>query len=149
MTEDASWRVRLVGANLAFIAAGIHLLMGLRFWLIYARAGNLIPPDPRVALWTISGLAIFAGMGALYLGAPKRPLYGLGAGMMAVYVLGYFSWHLGGHGKFYLGGNPDLHGVPLSTYLLDHLLAGPIETVSIGIEVALFVLLVILLYRDE
>jgi hypothetical protein len=149
MTEDASWRVRLVGANLAFIVAGIHLLMGLRYWTLYARGGNYIPPDPRISLWTISALAIFAGMVALYLGAPKRPIYGLGIGVMVAYVVGYFSWHLGGHGKFYLGGTPDLHGVSLSTYLLDHLFAGPIETVSIVLEVALLVLLVALLFTDE
>lgn len=149
MNESASWRAHLLGANLAFIVAGLHLLMGLRYWVLYAMGGVYIPPDPRVTLWTISAIAIFAGMIALYVGAPKRPIYGLGVGMMLAYVLGYFSWHLGGHGRFYLGGTPDLHGVPLSAYLLDHLLAGPLETTSIVLEVALLVLLVVLLAEDE
>ena len=150
MNDDARSKFLLLGANLAFIVAGVHLLMGLRYWTLYAMGGNYIPPDVRVPLWTISALAIFAGMVALYLGVPRRPIYALGAGMMAAYVVGYFSWHLGNHGRFYLGGgSPHLHGTDIGTYLLDHLLAGPLETSSIVLEVALFVLLVGLLLEGE
>ena len=148
MNDDARWKVRLLAANLAFIVGGLHLLMGIRYWLLYARGGFLIPPDARVPLWTISGLAIFVGMAAIYWRLPRRPIYALGAGMMAAYIVGYFSWHLGGHGKFYLGGQPDLHGVSLSTYLIDHFFAGPLATTTLVLEAVLLVVLVVL-FLDE
>lgn len=150
MDDDTRSMFLLVGANIAFMVAGTHLLMGIRYWLLYARGGFYVPPDARVPLWTVSALAIFAGMVALYLGAPRRPIYALGAGMMVTYILGYFSWHLGGHGQFYLGvGRPHLHGADLGTFLLDHLFAGVLETLSITLEVTLFAILVGLLLDEE
>lgn len=149
MDDDARRKVGLLGANLAFIVAGLHLLMGLRYWVLYATGGNFVPPDVRVPMWTASAVAIFAGMSAIYAGAPRRPIYALGAALMAVYVLGYFSWHLGGHGEFYLGlGQPYLHGADLGTFLLDHLFAGPLEFASILLETALFVVLVVLFFDE-
>ena len=147
MNDDARWKLGLLGANLAFIVAGLHLLMGLRYWVLYATGGNYVPPDVRVPMWTFSAIVIFVGMAFVYAGGPRRPIYALGAGMMAIYVLGYFSWHLGGHGEFYLGvGQPELHGTDLGTVLVDHLFAGPLEFTSLVLETALFVLLVVLFF---
>lgn len=149
MDERTRGNLKLLGANLAFVVAGIHLLLGIRLWLIYSQGGFVIPPDVRAPLWIVSAIAIFAGLGLVYTGIAPRLLYSLGAALMAVYVLGYFSWHLGGHREFYFGGPMHLHGVDVTTFLIDHLFAGPLETSSIFLEVILFVILVVLLVDES
>lgn len=141
--------LHLVAVQLAFVVALIHLLVGLRQWLLYAVGGILLPPDIRIPLWVASGLAILAGVVAAYRGAPREPLYILGIGLMLVFLLGYFSWHLGGHRAFFIAGDPRLHGTDPVSFVVDHVFAGPIETAALATETALLGVLGWLLYVER
>lgn len=141
--------LHLVAVQLAFVVALVHLLLGLRQWSLYALGGILLPPDVRIPLWVASGLAILVGVVAAYRGAPRAPLYALGGGLMVVYIAGYFSWHLGGHRAFFIAGDPRLHGTDPVTFVVDHVLAGPIETVALATETALLLVLGWLFYAER
>lgn len=147
--DHAPRLARLAGVQLAFVVALIHLLLGLRYWTLYAMGGNYLPPDVRVPLWTLSGLAMLSGVVAAYRGAPRRPLYVAGVGLMLVYILGYFSWHLGGHRAFFVVGDPALHDTSVVTFVVDHAFAGPVEFVALATETALLGVLGYLLYAER
>jgi hypothetical protein len=149
MDSDFPSPAEIVAAHLVIIVAVIHLSMGLLEWFRYAQIGLLIPPDLRWPLFVVSGFALIAGLFIAAQGRHRRPLYVGGILLMAVYVVGYFGWHLGGHrAKLLFGAGTDHHG-PLVPFLLDHLFAGPVEFLAIVTEVALAVLLVYLLVRDS
>jgi len=91
-------RLRLVAVQFAGIAGMIHVGLGLREWALYAGGGILVPPDIRVPLWTVSGLAVLAGIVvAAYRPAWRRPVYAALAVVLAGYAVAYYSWHLTGH----------------------------------------------------
>lgn len=150
MDSDFPSPAEIVAAHLVIVVAVIHLSMGLLEWFKYAHAGLLFPPDLRWPLFVLSGFALIAGLFIAAQSPPRRrrPLYVAGILLMAVYVVGYFGWHLGGHRmKLIFGPGTDHHG-PLDQFLLDHLFAGPVEFLAISTEVALAVMLAYLLIRD-
>ena len=105
--------------------------------------------DPRPLLFTLSGLAIIAGLTLGYAGADRRPLCLLGIGLMLVYILGYVGWHAFlGHGAFWPGIESTGHSdqFVLETVGL-HLFNDAIALVSKLAEVTLLALLVAL-YRQ-
>jgi hypothetical protein len=149
MDDDLPAPVYLLAAHLAVVVAVIHLSLGLFNWLRWASAGFLFPQDVRWPLFVASGVALVLGLLLAAQGRYRRPLYVGGILLMVGYVVGYFGWHLGGHRTFLLfGENTGHHHEPLSTVLLDHLFAGPVEFLAIASEVALAVVLAYLLVRE-
>ncbi|MXR50302.1 hypothetical protein GRX03_01585 [Halovenus sp. WSH3] len=62
----------------------------------------LVAPDPRPFAFTLSGIALFAGVGLGITDTHRKKLYVLGIGLMLVYLLGYGAWHtVLGHGTFW------------------------------------------------
>jgi len=142
--------LRLAAGQLAAIVGMLHLWLGVRQWVRYAIGGIYVPPDVRVPLWTVSGLVLLVGVAIVSLEEiSDRRVYAAGAALSLTYILGYYSWHLGGHLSFYLGvGDPNLHGADLTQFVLDHTFAGPIEFFALLTEAALLVALVALLRRS-
>jgi len=141
--------VHLLAGHLALVTAVIHLSLGLYNWFRWARAGFLLPRDLRWPLFVISGIAIVAGMVLVARGRPRRPLYLGGIGLMAVYVLGYFGWHLSGHRPLFFLGEGTSHDVAVVPFVLEHLFAGPVEFLAIVSEVGLAVVLAYLLVAES
>lgn len=141
----------LAAGQLAVVVGMLHLGLGVRYWSLYAMAGSILPPDIRVPLWTISGTVLLVGVVVVVRqGLHRRRLaYWLGAALMMTYILGYFSWHLGGHRAFFIMGNARLHDTGLVTFLIDHAIAGPIETIALVTETLLLVVLGVLLHDDR
>lgn len=82
----------MLAAGLASITAIIHLFLGLTEVVQFVRTGH--PPEFLSILFTISALAIIAGMLAFYRGAPRTPIYLFGILLMIVYIVGYIDWHI-------------------------------------------------------
>lgn len=149
MDDDRVRLLELAAGQLAALVGMLHLGLGVRYWALYAGSGFYFPPDIRVPLWTFSGVAVLIGVVAATRGAPRIPVYGLGIIMMLVYILGYFSWHLGGHRAFFFVGDPQLHDTGVVTFLVDHIFAGPIEFFALATETIALVLLAVLVYETR
>ena len=145
MDSDYPSPLLVVAAHLAVVVAVVHLTLGVYNWIRYANAGFLVPRDLRWPLFVISGLFLVAGLVLAVQGRYRRPLYLGGIGLMTVYVVGYFGWHLGGHRALFFVGPGTHHRGSLVQFLLDHLFAGPVEFLTIVSEVALAVILLYLL----
>ena len=148
-SEHASAEVEsesISAVHLVVIVAVLHLTLGLYNWLRWASAGFLVPRDVRWPLFVVSGLALFAGLLLAAQGRNRRQLYAGGIALMVVYVVGYFSWHLGGHGFVFR--EPLPHDGPVGQFLLDHLFAGPVKTLALVSEVVLAAVLAYLLARE-
>jgi len=145
-------RLRTVGAGLAFLVAVVHLFHPdhgfLRFVRILTIDVGLFLTDPRPVAFTLSGLAIVAGVNLVVLDYPRRPLYALGAGLMGVYVVGYLGWHTSGHGGFLPNREPLYHGLAPHEALIGHLTADPWAATALAAEVLLIAVLGLLLSRD-
>jgi hypothetical protein len=150
MEKRSVHHVQFAAAQVAGIAGMLHLGIGIRSWSLYLVGGTLLPPDERVLLWTVSGVAILAGIVAgVYRPRWRRTLYAGGVVVLLGYVAAYFSWHLTGHRSVIFLGDPQLHGVGLGRFLLDHALAGPLETVALLAELLGAALLATLLVLDD
>lgn len=132
-----------IASQLVFVAALIHLGIGSVEWLRYASLGILVPPDIRWPLFVGSGLAVLAGMGLAYRSSRERVFYVAGIVAMVGYVVAYFGWHIGGHRPLFLVGPSTGHELTLSV-LVDHYFAGPMETISLTVELVAAGLLAIL-----
>lgn len=140
--------LHLIAAHLAVLVAVIHLALGVQNWLTYLGDGVLLPPDLRWPLFVVSGLAIVGGLIAAIAGVDRRPLYVGGIALMAVYVVGYFSWHMGGHRPLFFVGPGTHHDGSTLAYLIAHVFVGPVEFLSLASETALAGLLGYFLYRE-
>lgn len=136
--------LRLVGVQLAVVAASIHVWWGTPRALIYLRAGTAA--DPRPFLFLVSAAAVFAGVVALAAGYAPRRLYTLGAAVMFLYSVGYVWWHLGGHGGAIPGvagyGHPRLSN--LDTLLSDAHLFRPLDALAMGSQLGALVAFLVL-----
>jgi len=140
--------LRLAAGQLAVIVGMLHLWLGVREWSLYLGGGIVVPPDVRVPLWTLSGLALLVGVGIVALAdITDRRLYAAGAALSVVYILGYYSWHLGGHRSFFVGGEAVLHDSGPVAFVLNHTFAGPVEFFALLTEAALLAALIALLRR--
>jgi len=151
LRRETSARLAPIAGGLAGFVAVLHLshpTHGVGRLVQYVQLGALY--DPRPLLFTLSGLAIIAGLTLSYAGADRKPLYLLGIGLVLVYVLGYASWHaLLGHGAFW----PGIEGAghtdeTLVESVASHLLNDPYAMVSKLAEVTLAGLLVVLYRRS-
>ncbi len=134
--NDRTERLLLfVGSQLVFVAALLHFALGVLNWVRWYRAGFLIPADGRWPLFVVSGLAIIAGMVLAAWADDRRPYYLAGAVAMLGYAVGYFTYHLLGHRPWILlGRGAGTESIGLQ-WFVDHALAGPLETVSLLVEV--------------
>lgn len=150
MNERTTALLRLGAGQLAAIVGMLHLWLGIRQWSRYVAAGIYLPRDVRVPLWTISGVAILVAIAIVALEDLSGPVaYGGGIAVSLVYILGYYSWHLGGHRSFFIGGTPKLHDSGPIEFVLDHTFAGPVAFFALLTEAALLVTLVVLLRTES
>lgn len=140
-----------ITAGLAVLVGGLHffhpthgfprLLQYLQFW---------VAPDPRPFAFTLSGIAIFAGIGLTVADVHRKKLYALGIGMMLTFLLGYGAWHtVLGHGTFWPGIESNAHAdeSPLVT-ISAHLLNDGYALLSKLSELALLAALVVCYRRS-
>ena len=143
--------LRYVGAGLAFFVAGIHALqptLGFPRLVQHVLLGAFY--DPRPLVFTLSSLAIVAGVLLVFNGVAKRQIYLLGIGLMLTYLLGYVVWHTAlDHGAFwpYIASQPHTDQGLVEVIVL-HLTQKPIELVSKVAELLLAGVLVVL-YRVD
>ena len=135
MEEDTERVVGFVTAQLVFLAALIHLSLGLFNWIRWFEAGFLVPQDARWPVFVLSGFALLVGAFYAARADDRRPFYAAGVVVMLGYVLAYFGWHIGGHRLLLVvGPSPGTTEVLSVQWFLDHLFAGPVEFVSILVE---------------
>jgi len=143
--------LRLLGATLAVLVAGIHGFhpqLGLPRFLIHLQVGTLF--DPRPLLFTLSSLAILVGIVLVHRGVFVRYVYLGGVALMLTYIVGFAAWHtVLDHGAFW----PHLPGQPHDELgffesFVAHFTVNPVEFLSKLTELALLVVLG-LLYRID
>lgn len=144
--------VRYAAAGLAFLVAAVHLFHpahGLpRFAEIVAVGLDNLMYDPRPIAFVLSGVTIILGVNLVAVGASRRLLYALGMAMMVVYLVGYFGWHLSGHGGFLPVRKPLYHDMGPIEATAAHLRGDPWARVSVLAETALLAVLA-WLYRND
>ncbi|WP_336326713.1 DUF7546 family protein [Halovenus sp. HT40] len=103
LRQQTSQHLLPITAGIAVLVGALHffhpthgfprLVQYLQFW---------VAPDPRPFAFTLSGIAIFAGVGLGVADVHRKKLYALGIGMMLTFLLGYGAWHtVLGHGTFW------------------------------------------------
>lgn len=142
-----------VGAGLAYLVAGIHLFHPKRGFprlvlLVATENTSLLAYDPRPLAFVLSGLAVLLGVKLVLLDVARKRVYGLGMVLMATYFVGYFAWHLTGHGGFLPGKEPLYHGLRPVEAVIGHLVEYRLARLSKIAEVLLFAVLAVL-YRRE
>lgn len=147
-------QLRYLGAALAFVVAGIHMFHPKRGYprlvlLVTSDNLSLLAGDPRPLVFVLSGLAIVAAVLLVLWGFPRKPIYVAGIGLMLAYILGYFAWHLSGHGGFLPGREPLYHGQTPLEAVIGHLREYPIARWSKITELLLLVVLVVLYRREK
>ena len=145
--------LRYIGAALAYLVAAVHLFhpeRGFPRLVALVATGNtgLLVSDPRPLLFVLSGVVILAAVKLVLLGLPRRPIYAGGMALVATYLVGYFAWHLSGHGGFLPGRRPNYHGLTPTEAVVSHLQAYPLVQAAVVVELALLVVLAVL-YRRE
>lgn len=160
--SERSWRrfgsaatdrqLRYAAAALTYLVAGVHLFHPThgfaRLVLVLSADPALLLADPRPAAFVLSGVALLLGAPAVAVGAPERPLYALGLAIVTSYLVGYFAWHLSGHGGFLPGREPLYHGLTPGEAVVSHLSGDPWAAVAVVAELLLAAALVLLLSRD-
>jgi len=143
----------VIGAGLAYLVAGIHLFHPQYGFLRLARllsTGNpsLLVYDPRPMAFVLSALAILLGIKLAIADVRRNAVYLVGLVLTATYFVGYFAWHLTGHGGFLPGRAPLYHGMHPIEAVVSHLANYPLAAAAKLAEAALFVVLAVL-YRRE
>lgn len=145
-------QLRYGGAALALLVAGLHLFhpeRGLeRFLLLLSLDPALLVSHPRPAAFVASAVAIVVGIYLVLFGFPRKPIYALGILLVVTYVVGYFAWHLTGHGGFLPGRPPQYHGLQPHEAVVAHLRSDDWALVTLLAETTLALVLAVL-YRRE
>lgn len=141
-------------AVLAYLVAVIHLFHPshgfARLALVLSVDPGLLGADPRPLAFVLSSVAILVAVPAVLRGVvSKRLVVALGVLLMTAYVVGYFAWHLSGHGGFLPGREPLYHGYTPIEAVVSHLTTDPWAAASVLTEVPLLGALLVLLYRRE
>lgn len=146
--------LRYLAAGLAYLVAGLHLFHPRRGFPRFVKLLTLDDPmrhllyDPRPLLFVLSGIAVLLGIHLVLLGFPRKPMYALGMLLMAVYFIGYFGWHLTGHGGYLPSREPLYHGLHPAEAVVVHLKESTWARWAKVVEAILFTVLAILLYRE-
>ena len=140
--------LRYAAGALAVAVAAIHIFWGFPRLVTQFQAGAV--PDPRPAVFVLSGALIFFGIAQILDGRDPKPIYLAGIGLMTAYLLGYVAWHtVGGHGAFWpWGPEPITHEESAAVVVIQHLLADRLALVSKVLEGAVAGLLAVL-YRQD
>ncbi|MFB6297006.1 MAG: hypothetical protein ABEH56_00635 [Salinirussus sp.] len=147
MNDDSRRILGFLAAQFVFLAALIHLTLGVMGWIEWLRAGFLLPRDLRWPVFVGSALAILGGTyhATRAEAATRRRLCAAGIVVMAGYAVGYFLWHLTGHRPLLvLGSGAGTEAVSVA-WFLDHLFAGPAEFAALLFETLATVALAALL----
>ncbi|MEF8859897.1 MAG: hypothetical protein V5A38_13400 [Halolamina sp.] len=142
-----------LGFVLALLVALIHLFhpqRGLFRLVLLVRSGNasLLVTDPRPVAFVLSAIAILLGIQLVVADVARKRVYLLGMALMATYFVGYFTWHLSGHGGFLPGRKPLYHGLHPLEAVVSHLVDSSLAAVAKLAEATLFIVLSAL-YRRE
>ena len=141
-----------VAAALTFLVAALHLFHpshGLeRLVLLLLIDPGLLLADPRPALFVLSGVGLVVAVPAVLMGVPQRPLYMFGIILMTTYIVGYFMWHLTGHGGFLPGREPLYHGLQPHEAVIRHMI-GDLWAVAAVFSEALLAGTLVALYRRK
>jgi len=141
--------VRYAAGALAVAVAAIHIYWGFPRLVTQLQAG--LVPDPRPALFVLSGAAVFVGIAQLLDGRDPKLIYLAGIGLMLTYLVGYVVWHAySGHGGFFWpwAPAPITHEEPTAVIVAEHLFSTPLDLTSKILETVLLGLLVVL-YRGD
>lgn len=152
--RPADQYLRYVAAGLAYLVAGLHLFHPQLGFPQLVMVLTLDDPvrhllhDPRPVLFVLSGIAILIGIHLALFGFPRKPMYVLGMGLMVTYFVGYFAWHLTGHGGFLPNREPVYHGLHPVEAVLAHLSEYAWARWTKLAEAALFTVLLVLFFRE-
>lgn len=132
-----------IGFALALLVAAIHLFHpthGFPKLVLLLGTGNvsLLVSDPRPLAFVLSAFGIFLGVQLAVADIARDRVYVLGMALMATYFLGYFAWHLSGHGGFLPGRKPLYHGLHPAEAVISHLAHSPLAALAKLSEAALF-----------
>lgn len=145
-------QLRYLAGMLAYVVAALHLLhpdLGLpRLVLIFEAGVRLLQYDPRPLAFVLSGLILVLGVNLGLVGYPRERLYLFGMALVGTYFLGYFAWHLTGHGGFLPTRKPLYHGLTPIEAVLAHLQTDPWAAAAKLCEAALFATLAVLYGRE-
>lgn len=144
-------RLTIIGGVLAYIVSLLHLFHPTHGFtkLIQVLLLNpsLILSDPRPLGFVIFSLGIILGVKLILLGYSKKFIYLSGMILMLLLLIGYFTWHLTGHGGFLPNRKPLYHGLGPLESVIDHITTDLWAAASKATEIILFVILGIL-YLD-
>lgn len=146
--------LRYLAAGLAYLVAAVHIFHPKRGFPRLAKILMLNDPmqhliyDPRPLLFVLSGIAILIGIKLVLFGFPRKPIYAMGMALMAVYFMGYFAWHLSGHGGFLPVREPLYHGLHPVEATVSHLRGYAWARWSKIAEAILFIVLAVLFSRE-
>lgn len=143
-----------VGAALAYLVAAIHLFhqqYGFPRLVELAVTGNLdlLVSDPRPLVFVLTGFAIVLGPKLVLYDVARKRVYLGGMALMAAFFLGYFAWHMTGHGAFLPGRPAQPSGLGPVAEVLSHLVDNPLVRLSKIAELLLFAILVVLYRRAD
>ncbi|WP_306059359.1 hypothetical protein [Natronococcus wangiae] len=145
-------QLRYAAGVVALLVAGLHLFhpqYGLeRLVILLSTDPALLVSHPRPIAFVLSAVAIVVGIYLILFGVLVRPIYALGMILVLTYLVGYFAWHLTGHGGFLPGRMPNYHGQGPYETVIAHLRGDLWARAAILLESVLLVLLVVL-YRQE
>ncbi|GAB6880114.1 hypothetical protein JCM17823_23880 [Halorubrum gandharaense] len=123
--QPTNQQLRYVAGAVALLVAGLHLFhpqYGLeRFLLLLTTDPALFLSHPRPVAFVLSAVAIVVGIYLVVFDVVRRYIYVLGMLLMVTYIVGYFAWHLSGHGGFLPGRTPHYHGVQPHEAVISHL----------------------------
>ena len=144
--RDAGFRY--AAGALAVAVAAIHILWGFPRLVTQLQAGVI--PDPRPAVFVLSGALIFVGIAQIMDGRDPKPIYLAGIGLMFAYIGGYVAWHtVLAHGGFWpWGPEPITYDEPVYVVIPAHLRVETLALVSKVAELLLIGLLAVL-YRQD
>lgn len=152
--RPSTHQLRYLAAGLAYLVAGLHLFHPQRGFPRLVKLLALDDPmrhflyDPRPALFVLSGFAILLGIHLVLVGFPRKRMYVLGMLLMAVYFIGYFGWHLTGHGGYLPSREPLYHGLHPLEAGIAHLTDSAWARWTKVAEATLFAVLAVLFYRE-
>lgn len=136
---------------LAYLVAAVHLFHPSRGFgrlvVMLSVDPGLLAADPRPLAFVLSGLAILVAVPAVAQGFSERPVVVAGVALTVAYLVGYFAWHLSGHGGILPGREPLYHGLTPVQAVVDHLTTDPWAAVAVVAELVLLAVLVVLLSR--
>lgn len=145
--------IGVIGAVVAYVVAGIHLThpkLGFPRLVLLAQTNSLelLVSHPRPLLFVVSSIAIILGVPLAATNRHRKTVYACGIALMLAYIVGYFAWHLSGHGGFLPSREPLYHGMTPLEALVSHLSYDFRALISKLTELTLLAILIVL-YRRE